>query len=133
MSEIEIIFEKLFDFYKVGNINSLSNALNSAPSTVSNWKQRNSISAIKKRCRELGIYNEIFGAGDSNTQKIKDNHGQIALKVEGDQNFETAIGLIDRYPEIKKIIETALAASDGDATKVNNLKSCIKEWIIENL
>lgn len=81
--EVEIIFEKLFDFYKVGNINSLADALKSAPSTVSNWKQRNSISAIKKKCRELGIYNEIFG----DKQEIDTNNGINEFASYGDTNI----------------------------------------------
>ena len=46
-------------------------------STVSKWRQRESINAIKKKCRELGIYNEIFGDLNSNinNQTIRDNHG----------------------------------------------------------
>ena len=66
MSEIEEIFEKLYNYYRAGNISELSQKINSSPSTVSNWKQRNSVNAIKKKCRELGIYREIFEAEDIN-------------------------------------------------------------------
>ena len=55
------IFEKLFNYFKVSTIRDLSEKINMSESTVSKWRQRESINAIKKKCRELGIYNEIFG------------------------------------------------------------------------
>jgi hypothetical protein len=60
MKNIESIFEKLFDHYQVGTMSSLSIEINVPQTTISKWKQRNSINAIKKKCRELGIYKEIF-------------------------------------------------------------------------
>ena len=72
MSKIENIFEKLYNYYQVGNISELSKKINASPSTISNWKQRNSINAIKKKCRELNIYKEIFESEDLNsTQHIR--------------------------------------------------------------
>ena len=40
---------------------TLSKLLGNSLKTISNWKKRNSVSAIKKKCRELGIYEDIFG------------------------------------------------------------------------
>lgn len=61
MNEIELIFEKLYSYFKVATITELAYQLDMSQPAVTNWLRRNSISAIKKRCRELGIYNEIFG------------------------------------------------------------------------
>ena len=73
----EFLIEKLLNFYKVSNVAELSTKINTSQKTISNWKIRNSVNAIKKRCRELGIYNEIFGDLNSsiNNQTIRDNHG----------------------------------------------------------
>lgn len=60
MENAEFFIEKLLNLYKVSNVAELSNKIDTSQKTISNWKIRNSISAIKKRCRELGIYNEIF-------------------------------------------------------------------------
>lgn len=60
MNNIEVIFDKLFNYYNVNSIKDLANIINTQPSTVSNWKQRSSVTAIKKKCRELGIYEDIF-------------------------------------------------------------------------
>jgi hypothetical protein len=57
----EYYFDKILDFYNVSTIKELGLAIDTGASTISNWKQRNSITALKKKCRELGIYNEIFG------------------------------------------------------------------------
>ncbi|WP_323587740.1 helix-turn-helix domain-containing protein [Aliarcobacter butzleri] len=59
--ETNDIIDKLFDYFKVTSIQDLAEKMNVSQPTISKWKTRNAISAIKKRCRELGIYNEIFG------------------------------------------------------------------------
>ena len=76
----EYYFDKIFNFYNVSSIKELSEVINTGASTISNWKQRNSITALKKKCRELGIYNEIFGNLNSNinNQTIRDNHGNLS-------------------------------------------------------
>lgn len=60
MSAEDLIYS-LYKHYKVDNNIELANYLNTTPQTISNWKARNSINAIKKKCRELGIYEDIFG------------------------------------------------------------------------
>lgn len=60
MNDSVEIIEKLFTYYKVTNVSQLSKKMNTSQATISNWKVRNSINAIKKRCRELDIYEEIF-------------------------------------------------------------------------
>ena len=89
----EFLIEKLLNFYKASNVAELSTKINTSQKTISNWKIRNSINAIKKRCRELGIYNEIFGDLNSNinNQTIRDNHGNLSQTgdVYGSKDNET--------------------------------------------
>lgn len=59
-SEIEIIINKLINYFNVFSINELANKLDISQQAISKWKKNNSINAIKKRCRELEIYDEIF-------------------------------------------------------------------------
>jgi len=49
------------NFYGVYTLTELSKKLDIGQPAITKWKKNNSITAIKKRCRELGIYNEIFG------------------------------------------------------------------------
>lgn len=68
---VDFIFEKLFAYYKVGTISDLAKSMEIPQSTISKWKQRNAISAIKKVCREKQIYDYIFT--DINNDKQVDD------------------------------------------------------------
>lgn len=63
----EDLVDKLSKFFNVKSNIDLADKMNSTPQTITNWKTRNSINGIKKKCRELGIYSEIFG--DSKKQE----------------------------------------------------------------
>lgn len=60
MFNFTYFYDKLLNFYNVNTLKDLSEVTNIPISTMSSIKQRNSITALKKKCRELGIYNEIF-------------------------------------------------------------------------
>ena len=60
MENVENILERLYSFYQLTGASELSEKIDVTQQTISNWKKRNSISAVKKRCRELGVYDEIF-------------------------------------------------------------------------
>ena len=68
------------NFYTVFTMKELSEKIGISQQAISKWKNNNSIVAIKKKCRELGIYNEIFGDLNSNinSQTIRDNHGNLS-------------------------------------------------------
>ena len=77
MENVEDILERLFLFYKVASVAELSKQINTSQKTISNWKIRNSISALKKRFRELGSYNEIFGDSFNTFTQTGANSTQI--------------------------------------------------------
>lgn len=81
----ENLIEKLLSYYNVSSVAKLSPLINTSQATISNWKIRNSVNAIKKKCRELGIYKEIFG--DMNIQTVMNNEGQLANQVTGKQIY----------------------------------------------
>lgn len=54
------LIQKLMNFYDVDTISELAPNINVGQPAISKWKANNSISSIKRKCRELGIYNEIF-------------------------------------------------------------------------
>lgn len=105
---IHDIFDRLFDFYKINSLVELSTILGISQPALSQWKSRNSISAVKKKCRELGIYNEIFGDLNSNTTINQGNNSRAAGKNyiesghsnEKEINFDNiTIGLIKKAIE----------------------------------
>ena len=86
MFDSEAIIFKLLSYFQLDNNQELALKLGTTPQTISNWKTRNSISPLKKKCRELGIYNEIFGdLTHSNRISVNNNTGQIARTVQGNQ------------------------------------------------
>lgn len=70
------LIEKLLTYYGVHTNIDLSEKLGITKQTLTNWKTRNAISAIKKKCRELGIYNEIFE--DNSSVQIKQGNNSRA-------------------------------------------------------
>ena len=84
--DINDIFERLFNYFQTSTIRELSEKINMSESTVSKWRQRESINAIKKKCRELGIYNEIFG-DLNNTINIASEVNQ-AIKEKNDVDID---------------------------------------------
>lgn len=80
--------DKILDYYKVYEYQDLIEKLDVSQQTISNWKTRNSINSIVKKCKQLGIYNEIFN--DKNVQSIQSvNGGQVAQNVHGNQTQST--------------------------------------------
>lgn len=76
--DINDIFERLFNYFKTSTIRELSEKINMSESTVSKWRQRESVNAIKKKCRELGIYNEIFGDLNSNINNFQNSNNTLS-------------------------------------------------------
>ena len=74
----QTILDKLFDYYNVNSIIDLANKMEVSQPAISKWKTRNSVNAVKKKCRELGIYKEIFESEDLkntyNVQRADVNH-----------------------------------------------------------
>ena len=74
------LIDLLFIHFNVTTMADLAMHISVSQQTISKWKQRNSVNAIKKKCIELGIYNEIFGNLNSNinNQTIVDNLGNLS-------------------------------------------------------
>ena len=60
-----MIINKLMEYYNVQTISELAEIIKIGQPAISKWKNNNSINPIKKKCKELGIYNEIFDNLDS--------------------------------------------------------------------
>ena len=104
----EQLIDKLMAYYNVFSMHELSSKIGISQPAISKWKNNNSIVAIKKKCRELGIYNEIFGDLNSNTTINQGNNSRAAGKNyiesghsnEKEINFDNiTIGLIKKAIE----------------------------------
>ena len=81
MSDINSILNKLLKFYDLDTLSELSEVLKVSQPTISKWRARNTIIPIKKRCRELGIYNEIFGDSFNTFTQTGANSTQIQNQI----------------------------------------------------
>ncbi len=89
----EYYFDKIFNFYNVSSIKELSEVINTGASTISNWKQRNSITALKKKCRELGIYNEIFEDLNTNINHFQNSNINKAFDLSSNSHSQDSINI----------------------------------------
>ena len=60
MNDIDSILSKLLIYYDVDTLSELAEILDVTQPTISKWKARKAIIPIKNKCKELGIYEEIF-------------------------------------------------------------------------
>jgi hypothetical protein len=125
---VDDFVEKMMEFYQVFTINELSKEIGISQQAVSKWKKNNSITAVKKKCRELGIYNEIFGDLNTNTnnQIIGNNHGNLSQtgsihaknqKDDNNLNIDEAVFAIFKKAYAKCINEN----NELDEDKINEL------------
>lgn len=134
MNEAEYYIEKLLEYYNVNTLNELAEKLGMSQPSISAWKKNNYISAIKKRCRQLGIYSEIFQSTTNETFHMGD--GSVG-KVDGNRNK----GIVNRSKsktvqlhfkeEYKKLEDLAILGKGYENLKIllNELKEKLKEDI----
>lgn len=115
----EYYFDKIFNFYKVSTIKELALSIDTGASTISNWKQRSSITALKKKCRELGIYNEIFGDFNTDIQLVNTiSGGQNAQNIHGNQVQD----LNNKFPDIDDATIGLFIEAYKKAKETNDIK-----------
>ena len=137
MNEIELIFDKLYSYFNVATITELAQKLDMSQPAVTNWLRRNSISAIKKRCRELGIYNDIFG--DLNMQNIQNQiidtqNGINSFNNFAESNKQKIISKdILQDEEVIKVIKSINPIICDDKIKKENFIKYLKKWLIDNI
>ncbi|MEA2018198.1 MAG: hypothetical protein U9N59_07100 [Campylobacterota bacterium] len=72
MRVAEYYIEKLLSHYNVYTISELSDLISIGQPSISKWKTNNSINLIKKKCRELDIYDIIFKDESSDSKTTID-------------------------------------------------------------
>ena len=115
MYTIEEILEILYNFYNVKNNIELAEKMNTTNQNITNWKSRNAISAVKKKCRELGIYQDIFG--DNTTFNQYGNKNQQINSQINQGNSECESIDKDILQIVKALNETAKAVNKKEELK----------------
>lgn len=112
----EDLIEKLLNYYKVSNVAELSNQINTSQKTISNWKIRNSINGIKKKCRELGIYNEIF----KDFKKQENTNDSI---------IETKINNENNLSKYFTALQSVAIATNKEDELIEDIKNLMKKYL----
>ena len=85
--------EKIMDYYEVHTITELSKILGIGQPAITKWKINNSILPIKKKCRELGIYNEIFGDLNTNINHFQNSNINKAFDLSSNSHSQDSINI----------------------------------------
>lgn len=93
--DINTVFDRLFDYYCINSLQELALKLGVSQPAISQWKTRNAISAVKKRCRELGIYNEIFGDLNSNINNFQNSNINKAFDLSSNSHSQDSINIVN--------------------------------------
>ena len=135
--DIEIILQRLLDYFDLDNMSQLADKLSVSQPTISKWKSRGSILPIKKICRELGIYNDIFGY--LNTQNIQNQtidtqNGIISFNNFAESNKQKIISKdILQDEEVIKVIKSITPIIEDDKIKKDDFIKYLKKWLIDNI
>jgi transcriptional regulator with XRE-family HTH domain len=135
MNEASVLIDKLKQYYKVGTIQELAKKLGVKQNTISGWKQRNSVNAIKRKIYELDLQidtkqenisidddlNEIYSL-------IIDNAAYTAkqkLVWKFDNDIVTALNAYFAKDILKEVIKDL--ASDKNRYTPENMKNAFLE------
>jgi transcriptional regulator with XRE-family HTH domain len=136
MNEASLLIEELKKHYKIGTLQELSDKLGVAQNTISGWKQRNSINAIKRKIYELDLDIKTDNI-QANTidDEIEDIYSLMIDKAAYDakerllSKYENDIGSkLATYFE-KDLLKEAIRdlASDKDKYTPHNMKDAFLE------
>lgn len=93
--EAERILDKIMLYFSVVNYSELAKKIGVAQQNISKWKSRNSVNAIKVKCRELGIYNEIFGDLNSNINNFQNSNINKAFDLSSNSHSQDSINIVN--------------------------------------
>ena len=99
---IDRILNKMMEYYNVHTISDLSLKIGIGQPAISKWKINNSINTVKKKCIELGIYDEIFGKFEVNSisnSTFSQGASAIDNSHKKEQNFSNI-----QYPDTPEYI-----------------------------
>lgn len=137
--EIDEIIRRLFDYYGISSLKELAEKMSISNASISNWKSRNSINAIERRCRDLGIYSQIFPSLTT-IQRIKNQNGNNSFNNSGtnNTNFGEEKKLLEqelnfRNPEVIKLVKVIDSLVAGDDEKEKKIIEILKDIIRDNL
>lgn len=125
MIKIDEILEKMLLFYDLDNMSQLADKIGVSQPTISKWKARNSILPIKKICKELGIYEEIFGDLVSSINSFQNSTNVVAQDFSNNNNAQHTQNIGNKVnvdENILKLIDTLYSFAKTN-NKIDELKT----------
>lgn len=120
--KIILIIDRLMLYFGVKNSNDLAKKLNISPTTLSNWKARNSIdyNLIFSKCENINVNWLLYGKGnmllDNDTKYEIQKLGSVAMdgavKYETKPNIDEMRNTIKRQADEIKILNERLKDKD---------------------
>jgi hypothetical protein len=102
--------------------------------TISHWKQRNSINPVKKKCVELGIYDNIFNSDKQ--MKFRDTHGNTAynnngiqVQKEKDVSINNKDFKICDDESLRSLLKDACTKAEKSEEETEKLKKIIGKYL----
>jgi len=123
INKSEVLIDKILDYYSVDTYTELANKINVSQTNISTWKKRNSVNAIKKKCKELGIYNEIFK--DLNTSL----NNNIKQENTNDSVIETKINNENNLSKYFTALQSVAIATNKEDELIEDIKELIKKYL----
>ena len=115
INQSEVLIDKILDYYSVGTYSELANKINTTQQVISKWKQRNAVNAIKKRCRELGIYNEIF----KDSKKQENTNDSVIETKNNEKNLSKYF----------TALQSVAIATNKEDELIEDIKELIKKYL----
>ena len=128
MQNAEFLIQKLMRYYQVFTISELAEKMGVSQPSVSGWKRNNYIKAIANKCRELGIYDEIFAHLNTDIQQITTiSGGQNAQNIHGNQMQD----LNNKFPDIDDDVTIGLFIEAYKKAKETNDIKGLRLYLME--
>ena len=121
----DTLIDLLFIHFNVTTMADLAIHISVSQQTISKWKQRNSVNAIKKKCIELGIYNEIFGNLNSNINNFQNSTNVIGQDFSNNSNSQHTQNIGNKLiidENILKLLDTLYSFAKTN-NKIDELKT----------
>ena len=117
-NESVFLIKKLIKKLNVTSNKELAEVLGISPAAISRWKKYNYVNAIKNKCHELGIYNEIFDKFDDQSTQYN-NFSKAKFK-------DQAIGIDNTKEKIIDSSESSLQISNIPDFVLEDLETLFK-------
>lgn len=127
MPNATMLIDRLMEYYNVKTISELAERIKIGQPAISKWKKNNYVKAIATKCRELGIYNEIFGDNFNTFTQIGAGSTQIKTQNNTGEGVYNSSSRIEKNTNIDNELLPLFEALSSVANALNKKEHLKKE------